>query len=61
MDYAVECQAGRDHAAQIIQEAALTGNLPNFAQAIREAAKDESGYGAGFLFAIGAALKQTPN
>lgn len=52
MSYAVECQAGRDHAAQVMQEVAQTRNLPKMAQAIREAAKDETGFGAGFLFAI---------
>lgn len=57
MTYSMQCQAGRDHAAQVMQEVAQTGNLPKIAQAIREAAKDESGYGVGFLFAIGIALK----
>ena len=53
MSYAVECKEGRDRAAHIMREAAQTGNMPALVQAIRDAAKDESGYGAGFLFAIG--------
>ena len=53
MNYTQECQTGRDHAAQVMQEAAQTGNMPRLVKALRAAAKDETGYGAGFLFAIG--------
>jgi len=53
MDYSQECQAGRDAAAHVLLEAKQTDNMPRFVRAIREAAKDESGYGVGFLWAIG--------
>ncbi len=52
MTYSMQCQAGRDHATKIMQEVAQTRNLPKMARAIREAAEDETGYGAGFLFGI---------
>lgn len=54
MNYKAECQMGRDHAAHVMREAVQTGNMPRMVQVFREAAKDETGYGAGFLFAIGA-------
>ena len=44
---------GRNHAAHVMREAAQTGNMPRMVQAIRDAAKDETGYGAGFLYALG--------
>lgn len=53
MNYQQECQAGRDAAAHVLLEAKQTGNLPRFIQKIREAAKDETGFGVGFLWAIG--------
>ena len=53
MNYSQECQMGRDHAAQVVREAAQTGNLPKMVRQVREAAQDETGYGAGFLFAFG--------
>lgn len=56
MTYAKQCQMGRDHAAHIMNETTQTGNMPALVQAIREAVKDDSGYGAGFLFAIGAVV-----
>ena len=52
MTYSLECQVGRDHAAQLMREVSESANLPKMAQAIREAAKDETGFGVGFLFAI---------
>lgn len=61
MTYSMQCQMGRDHAAQVTREAAQTGNLPKMAQAIREAAKDETGFGAGFLFAICGEVVQPEN
>jgi len=54
MNYQQECQAGRDAAAHVLLEAKQTDNLPRMVRAIREAAKDETGFGVGFLFAIGA-------
>ena len=58
MTYADQCQYGRSHAAQVVRDAAQTGDLPKMVQAIREAAKDETGYGAGFLAAICGKLMQ---
>lgn len=54
MSYSLECQVGRNHAAQLMREVAQSGNLPKMVLAIRQVAKDEtgSGYGVGFLSAI---------
>lgn len=52
MSYSLECQVGRDHAAQLMREVAQSGNLPKMVQALRVAATDETGYGVGFLFAV---------
>lgn len=52
MNYQQECQAGRDAAALVLFEAKQTGNTPRLVRKIREAAKDESGFGVGFLFSI---------
>ena len=56
MTYSMQCKVGRDHAAQVMREVAQSGNLPQLVQAIREAAKGETGFGAGFLFALGGEL-----
>lgn len=44
---------GRMDAESAMSDAAQTGNLPQLVRKIRDAAADTSGYGAGFLFAIG--------
>lgn len=56
MNYSLECQIGRDHAAQLIRETTQTQNIPKLVEAICKAAKDGSGFGAGFLFAVGLEL-----
>lgn len=58
MTYSEECQMGRDHAAQVMWEAAQTRNMPRMVQAIRDAAKDDTGHGIGFLFAISGQVMQ---
>ena len=52
MDYTAECKLGRDHATQAMNDCRATGNVPKFVQTIRDAAKDEGGYGVGFLFKL---------
>ncbi len=59
MSYNLECQVGRDHAAQLMREVGESGNLPKIVQALREAAKDETGYGVGFLYALSEKIKHT--
>ncbi|MFN4153645.1 MAG: hypothetical protein ACK4HF_03240 [Paracoccaceae bacterium] len=53
MEYQTQCDYGRDCAAHAMRIAQTTGNLPALVRAIREAAKDETGFGVGFLYAIG--------
>ena len=55
MSYSLECQVGRDHAAQLMREVAQSGNLPKMIQAMRDAAVDPTGYGVGFMFAVAGA------
>lgn len=57
MEYAQQNAYGRTQAAQAIREYQQTGNAPQFARAIRIAASDETGFGAGFLFALAERLK----
>ena len=52
MDYTAECKLGRDHAMQAMADCRATGNVPKLVRTIQDAAKDESGYGVGFLFAL---------
>ena len=52
MDYATQCNLGRDHAGQMLRETARTGNLPKMVQTIREIAKEDTGFAVGFLFAL---------
>lgn len=52
MTYDKQCAAGRAQAAYAIQEYQQTGNAPKLVQSIREASADETGFGAGFLFAL---------
>ena len=52
MTYQFECQGGQDEARHVISEARKAGNLPRLVFAVRDAAKDETGYGVGFLFEL---------
>ncbi|WCQ99567.1 hypothetical protein [Paracoccus aestuarii] len=54
MTYDEQCAAGRDQAAYAIQEYQQTEDAPKLVQAIRKASVDETGFGAGFLFAVAA-------
>jgi len=58
MDYARECSRGKAVAANDLAAVRETGNLPLFVRKIREAAKDDSGIGVGFLFAIAGELRR---
>lgn len=52
-DYGNMCKAGRRAAAAAILDHQQSGNTPRFVSEICKAARDEeSGYGAGFLFAL---------
>lgn len=44
-DYTKACQFGRNAAAITLQ----SGDVPRLLRELREAASDESGYGAGYL------------
>lgn len=53
-DYVFECKVGRDAAARLISDVAREQvGMPVLVQKIREAATDQSGFGVGFLWAIG--------
>lgn len=57
MDYGKMNALGRLNAAQAIQEYQQTDNLPQLVRHIRDAAGDDTGHGAGFLFALAERLK----
>ncbi|MGQ0565976.1 MAG: hypothetical protein ACT4OK_13015 [Gemmobacter sp.] len=57
MDYTAECKLGREHATEAMNDCRATGNVPKFVRTIRDAAKDESGYGVGFLYALGCEIQ----
>ena len=48
-----QCLAGRKMAADAMRDAYLTGNMPQLVKKMRDAAADASGYGVGFVYAIG--------
>lgn len=57
MTYDFQCKSGRDHARVLMGEVAKTGDLPKLVRAIREAVKDEGGFGVGFLFQVAGLAK----
>ncbi|MBN9074873.1 MAG: hypothetical protein BGN87_22575 [Rhizobiales bacterium 65-79] len=52
-EYSKLNQDGRQHAARLIEDCRLTGDLPRFVRKIREMAADDSGVGVGFLHEVG--------
>lgn len=53
MSYEQQTARGRAEAAHDLAAIRETGNLPLLVAKIREAAADESGLGAGYLFTLG--------
>lgn len=53
MDYEQDCAEGRMQAEHDLATLRKTENLPQFVQKVREAAADHSGFGVGYLFALG--------
>lgn len=49
MDYVFDCKYGADRASTEVAEFRNTGNLPKLKRVIEQAAKDETGFGVGFL------------
>lgn len=48
-DYGSACRRGREEANKLLGS---EDNLPKLVRAIRDAAKDGTGFGAGFLFEV---------
>ncbi|MHA6644633.1 hypothetical protein [Mesorhizobium sp. A623] len=51
--YASENKIGRQRAVQLIEDCAATGDMPRLVRLVREMAADKTGYGVGFLYALG--------
>lgn len=53
MNYEQQTARGRSEAAHDLAAVRETGNIPLLVRKIREAAADETGFGAGYLFTLG--------
>lgn len=53
MNYEQQTARGRAEAAHDLAAIRETGNMPLLVRKIREAAVDETGFGVGYLFALG--------
>jgi len=60
MNYAQECQWGRDIAASEIAECAMTGNFPKLVRTIRDFADQKHGIAIGFLQEIAERATEQP-
>lgn len=53
MSYEQQTARGRAEAAHDLAAIRETGNMPLLVRKMREAAADETGFGAGYLFSLG--------